>query len=587
MTKILLNLLRELVVRFRTKFILLVVVLLVDGVIAAASVLTLAPLADYLLDPSLSEPSQITRFVLDLGWGAGIIFFGLLFVLANILKSIMDVAMWFAIYSIKFAVAREMVRDTLEIVLQSRWIFFINTTQGRLLNTFHRELSIVGDSLGHMATFLATFVQFFIYLTVPFLVNAKMTLIALVGAVTLGFPFILINRLSYRLGKISTATANEEMTVLQEILSGVKLILSYARQTQALSSYINAFDRHIWAGLRSQTLIAAVKSFYHPVGISAAIVALIFAVREGTQLAEVAVVLWSLVRALPMIGTLLQGKTTINNFLPSYEQLQNVRIHAEREREISGSKLFSRLTQSLSLKHVDFSYPGREGILQDVNVEVAKGKMVAIVGESGAGKSTVADIIIGLLKPERGEVSIDGVSLTEWDLSSFRRRLGYVPQDPFLFHTSIRENLLWSCDGEVAEARLWEVCQIANADDFIRELPEGLDSIVGDRGVRLSGGQRQRLALARALMCSPEILILDEATSALDTNSELLIQKSIEQVARTMTIVVIAHRLSTIVNADFVYVMRAGRIVQQGSYTELTHDNHGPLAGMISAQQLM
>ncbi len=587
MTKTLLNLLSELVVRFKRQSALLVVGLLVDGVIAAASVLALAPLADYLIDPSLSDPNRITRFVLGIGMPPGILFFGSLFILSNLLKGLLEVATRYAILRIKYDVTREITGDTLKTVLQARWLFFVSTTQGRLLNTFQRELSVVSSAIGHLATLLANFLQLFIYLSVPFLLNSKMTLVAFVAAIILGLPFLLVNRLSYRLGKKNTETANEATGVLYEALSAAKLILSYARQPNVLKNYLNAFDRHVWATLRSQTLRDAVGSFYQPVAITAAVVALMFAAAQGAKLPEIAMVLWSLLKALPMIGRLLHGKTMIDNFLPSYEQLQDIRTNAEREREINGSKLFSKLSQSLSLKHVDFSYPGRKNILQDVNLDVAKGKMVAIVGESGAGKSTVADMLLGLLPPEHGEVSIDGIPLDEWDLTSFRRRLGYVPQDSFLFHTSIRENLLWSCDGEVTEKRLWEVCQIANADDFIRELPDGLDSIVGDRGVRLSGGQRQRLALARALMCSPEILILDEATSSLDTNSELLIQRSIEQVAKDTTIVVIAHRLSTIVKADIVYVMSAGRIVQQGSYTELMRDHQGPLAKMVSAQQLL
>lgn len=587
MNRTLFNLLCELVVGFKREFVLLIVVLLLDGVIAATSVLALAPLADYLLDPSLSNPSRVTRFVLESGLTPGLIFFGVLFIFSNLLKCLLEIATRFTVLRIKYSVLREIIRDTLKTVLLSRWIFFVNTSQGRLMNTFQRELIIVGDSLGALANWLATFLQFFIYFLVPFLVNAKMTLIALVTAIILGMPFLLVNRLSYRLGKKSTETSIEMHGVLLEILTGAKLILSYARQHHVLKRYISAFDRHVWATLRSQALTSAVGSFYQLMAITAAIVALIFAAEQRDQLAEIAVVLWSLLKALPMIGRLLAGKTSIDNFLPSYEQLQDLRIDAASERETNGSKLFSRLTQSLSLKHVDFSYPGRKNILQDVNLEVTKGSMTALVGESGAGKSTVADMLLGLLIPERGELSIDGVPLAEWDLASYRRRLGYVPQDPFLFHTSIRENLLWSSDGEVSEERLWEVCRIANAVDFIKELPEGLDTIVGDRGVRLSGGQRQRLALARALMCSPEILILDEATSALDTNSELLIQKSIEQVAKNTTIFVIAHRLSTIVKADIVYVMSAGRIAQQGSFTELIDDHQGPLAGMVSAQQLL
>jgi len=586
MKKSLLNLLHELVFRFKKYFIVLVIVLLLNGVVAAASVLTLAPLADYLLDPSLVNPGRITKFVISYVGNPGILFFALLFILSNVIKSFFEVAIRYTILRIKYAVLRELIGDTLKTILNARWTFFISAGKGTLMNTFQREAVVVGDSMGHLATLLATFLQLLIYLSIPFLLNAQITLVAFAVAVLLGLPFLMVNRLSYTLGKKNTETANEAMGVMQETLGGAKLILSYARQTQELRRYLNVFDNHVRATLHSQTLASAVKAFYQPVGIVAAIVALLFAIERGIPLAEVAAILWSLLKALPMIGLLIEGRTTIYNFLPSYEQLQDLRNKAACEKDVSGKKIFTELSHALTLNKVDFSYPERSNILQNVDIVVEKDKMVALVGESGAGKSTVADLLLGLLKPEHGNVSIDNFPLAEWDISSFRSQLGYVPQDPFLFHTTIRDNLLWSCMEDVPDEKIWEVCKIANADKFIMDLPSGLDTFVGDRGVRLSGGQRQRLALARALMRSPEILILDEATSALDTESELLIQKSIEQVSKNTTIVAIAHRLSTIIKADIIYVMSAGRVVQQGSYAELMLETNGNLAKMVSAQQL-
>ena len=181
---------------------------------------------------------------------------------------------------------------------------------------------------------------------------------------------------------------------------------------------------------------------------------------------------------------------------------------------------------------------------------------------------------------------IGGVPLHEWHQNSFRERVGYVPQDPQLFHSSIRDNLLWSFDS-ASESDLWNVLQLANAADFVKELPQGIDTLVGERGIRLSGGQRQRIALARALLRKPELLILDEATSALDSESEHLIQQSIEQVAHNTTILVVAHRLSTIAKADQVYVLCQGRIVEEGSFKELSAKSGGMLNAMLAAQSLL
>ena len=191
--------------------------------------------------------------------------------------------------------------------------------------------------------------------------------------------------------------------------------------------------------------------------------------------------------------------------------------------------------------------------------------------------------MLGLYSYDKGEILVDGKEIYTYNLNSFRNCIGYVPQDPQLFSLSIRENLLWAAP-ESNEANIWEACRIANAEKFIKELPNGLDTQLGDRGTRLSGGQKQRLALARALIRKPELLILDEATSSLDSESESLIRKSIDSISGTMTIVLIAHRLSTIRNSDYIYVVEDGNIIESGTYHQLSNNLNSKLSFMIKSQ---
>jgi ABC-type multidrug transport system fused ATPase/permease subunit len=177
-------------------------------------------------------------------------------------------------------------------------------------------------------------------------------------------------------------------------------------------------------------------------------------------------------------------------------------------------------------------------------------------------------LLIGFYEPDKGVILADKKPLQEFDIYSFRRHIGYVPQDTILFNDTVRNNLLWSNE-KATEQEIIETCKLANADEFIMNLSDGYDTVVGERGVRLSGGERQRIALARALLRKPELLILDEATSALDSRSELLIKSAIENIAYKTTLVVIAHRLSTIENADFIYVLQGGCVVEQDTFTEL------------------
>ena len=555
---------------------------------AAGAVLAVVPLADFLLDPDLKSPSRLSQMLLEffkpLNIHPSFWLFGLLFVASNMVKGLLDATARYSILRIKYQVQRGLFDEALTTFFKARWEFFSGADQGRLLNTFNKELANIGDTLGQLATQLARVTQLCIYLAVPMWLNAPMTLTALGLALLLGSPLLLLHKVSYRFAQKNIESGNVMMGVISEVLSAARLILGFGRQEQSRGRSLHAFDQHIHATLRSQTLDASVAGLYQPIGILSAIAALGIGLQQGSPVAEMAALLWSLLRALPLLGSLMSANVSISSFLPSYEQLASLRNQAKQLKEHEGNKLFAQLERGVVLKDLDFTYPGRQQTLQGINLAIRKRQMTALVGESGSGKSTITDLVLGLQIPERGEVLLDGIPLGLWKQNSFRERIGYVPQDPLLFHSSIRDNLLWS-HPQGSETELWEALSMANADAFVKQLPQGIDTIVGDRGVRLSGGQRQRIALARALLRKPDLLILDEATSALDSESERLIQESINKVARDTTVLIVAHRLSTIAKADYVYVLHEGRVVEEGTYADLCREPAGVLALMIQAQQ--
>jgi ATP-binding cassette subfamily C protein len=221
--------------------------------------------------------------------------------------------------------------------------------------------------------------------------------------------------------------------------------------------------------------------------------------------------------------------------------------------------------------------------LQNINIQIPVNQMTAIVGRSGAGKSTLIDLLMGMNQPEKGAVLIDGNQLGSENLLSLRHSVSYVPQDPFLFSATIRENLL-IIDQNATVEEIWEALEFSAAADFVRKLPLELDTLIGDRGIKLSGGERQRLVLARAILRKPSILVLDEATSALDTENEAKIQGAIETLKGTMTIIIIAHRLSTIRHADQVVVMDQGKIIQLGGFNQLVVEKKGMFSHLLSNQ---
>jgi ABC-type multidrug transport system fused ATPase/permease subunit len=578
---------KDFISQYPRHFSFLFLFLLIEGFTAASSMISIVPMADFLIDPTLTKASKITLFVIrvykHMGINPTFLSFGILFVLLNIFKGITEVGIRYAILKIKYDVTRNLIGDSLEIFFKAKWGFFSNASSGVLLNTLTKELNTISDTLGHLATLLAQFIQLFIFLSVPMWLNLNLTLTVFGISVLLGLPFLLLNKKLYKIGKQNTESGNYVIAILSELLQATRIILGFGKQRQSKEQFLKAFNEHVKITLLSQTLSTAVPKFFQPLAMMSIVIAIWFAINQNTPISELTAIMWSFLAALPILSSILQGNVSINNFLPSYEQLLNLRSNALEYKEIEGHKEFIKIKDKIEFKYVNFNYPGRLDTLTDLNLIINKGKMTALVGKSGSGKSTITDLILGLQVPVSGEVLIDDVALNNYKQNSFRQKIGYVPQDPMLFDCSIRDNLLWSNEN-ATEFEIWDVLKLANADSFIKELPNGLDTLVGDRGVRLSGGQRQRIALARALIRNPELLILDEATSSLDSESEKLIQNSIENVAQKTTLLVVAHRLSTIAKADQVYVLNNGNIIEEGSFENLITKNDGELTQMLRNQ---
>ena len=564
------------------------IVLVVQSLIGTVSIFTVAPVIDFFINPDLRNASPITRqaaaMMRSIGLPMTLGTFLSVFLAVQFFKNGFTLFARHCLLRTKYAVLRALMVGTFEDFLHARWLFFSSSKQGTILNTFVREISMVGDAFGAMALYFASLLQVIFYLAVPFYISWQVTSLSLATALLLAWPFLLLGRVNYRLGKLNTSTANEVVAVIQESLSLVKVVLGFGNQYKSVHNLAAAFDAHRNTTLKSQTLGLATPLMYEPLATLVLVIALFAAQHFGLALSEMAVLLWALRNSIPTVGDLALQRNSLANFFPSYEQIQALKQRARELRQQSGELPFTGFRREIAVENLTFTFPGHEPTLADIDLRIPKGKMVALVGESGAGKSTLIDMIMGFNEPLSGQITFDGVPLQRFDINSYRRRIGYVPQDSVLFNMTVRDNLRWAKES-ATDAEIQEACRQANAKEFIERFPAGYDTVVGDRGVRLSGGQCQRLALARAILRKPELLILDEATSSLDTYSERLIQQAIETIAKETTVIVIAHRLSTIVNADYVYVLHMGRVVEEGMYRELVR-KEGQFSRMMQMQAL-
>lgn len=422
-----------------------------------------------------------------------------------------------------------------------------------------------------------------------FIVNMMMVLVYLVvlislspwllaAAVLMAFALMLLQR--ELLPRIRHRAFEQQAIVvgistrITENIQGLRL-LHTSGQLEAADRGLLEKMGELEANTRSISKLNAVTApvtIFLPMAMIALIAGLsllVFGARNSGVLPSLVTFVVALQRLNGSFGSVAANFSSLNANSAAIHRLNEILDPRDKTFRRQGGIPFQRLSESIELKNVSLSYtPGSTPAVRDVSLTIPRGHTLALVGASGAGKSTIADLLVGLYDPSSGKILVDGVDLSSFDLLSWQQKLGVVSQDTFLFNASIAYNIGFGTPGatileiEAAAAK-------AQATGFISSLPSGFGTIIGERGYRLSGGQRQRISLARAILRNPELLILDEATSALDSQSERLVQQAIEQFERQHTVLVIAHRLSTIVNADLICVMDEGSIVERGNHLAL------------------
>src|SRR5262249_43867177 len=296
-------------------------------------------------------------------------------------------------------------------------------------------------------------------------------------------------------------------------------------------------------------------------------------------------VILCLYRLIGPASRLITAQSFIASNIDAFGETERFIAEATRSRLPNGSRRFEHIKEGVRLDHVRLVYDaGRAPAVEDASLEIRRGEIVALVGASGAGKTSVLILLMRFRDPTAGRVTIDCIDLKEYDITSWRRRIAAVSQDVVLFNDTVRNNLCFGLGG-IADEVIWAALRDASADGFVRDLPAGLDTSLGDAGSKLSGGQRQRLALTRALLSDPDFLILDEATSHLDSVTEATIRETIEASRRRRSALIVAHRLSTVRSADRIYVLDKGRVVERGSHNEL-HAALGHYRRLFDAQHL-
>jgi subfamily B ATP-binding cassette protein MsbA len=452
--------------------------------------------------------------------------------------------------------------------------FFTSHKTGQLLSRVFQDTQSTRQLLAEVVTrSLNAGTQVVVTVAFLFMLSPKLALMSLVVAPLIIVTFQPLLR-KLRKGHRRLAAEYGEMTsVVQETVSGIRLVKSFRAEPYEGARFSDASDRYARGMVRMSRLTLLSQPLAEIVGTVVAVALLWFGAREvlleqSLSGSGLVTFLGALMSLLPPLKQLSQMPAVATQSLAAAERLFEILDHPTEDQADRGTRVVSAFNFDLVFDGVEFSY-GDELVLRDVSFTATRGDVVALVGASGAGKSTLVDLIPRFIEPTAGRIMLDGVETRELTLGSLRALTGIVSQDTVLFNDTVRANIAYGAPDKYTAAQVEAAARAANAHGFISELPEGYDTVLGERGTRLSGGQRQRIAIARALLVDPPVLILDEATSALDTESERLVQEAIDRLLAGRTVFVIAHRLSTVQHATQILVLDRGRIIERGTHAEL------------------
>ncbi|MCM3494416.1 ABC transporter ATP-binding protein [Paenibacillus sp. FSL K6-1566] len=487
---------------------------------------------------------------------------------------------------------RKLRMETYQGLLHAKWEFFLRHRKSDFNHVMTNELGRVNQGTFLFFQMISSLLFTIIQIGLALWLAPLLTLIVLVSGGVLalfGRKFI---RSSKRIGEQTTELSKYYFAGISEHFSGIKDIKSNRLEPSHMD-WFDRLSRKMERNFIQFNKVNSLSQLIYRLSSVILVAGFVYLALEvlRTPAEQLLMIVLIFSRLWPRFISIQTSTEQLASNFPAFRAIRELQAEYEADRELAGTAGVPdgerlHLQQGITCSDVDYRYDASSPTyaLRGINLHIPARRMTAIVGKSGAGKSTLIDLLMGLIQPESGQVLADGVSIQdERQLLSLRGSIGYVAQDPFLFNESIRDNLKLAAP-ETSDDELWEALRFSASDEFVRSLPQGLDTVIGDRGVRLSGGERQRIVLARAILKRPSILVLDEATSALDSENERQIQEALEQLKGSMTIIVIAHRLSTIRHADQVIVMEQGRIIQQGGYQQLSQDQKGTFRQLLSYQ---
>ena len=505
----------------------------------------------------------------------------LLVLIAFVLKNIFGYLQAYFLAVVEQGTIKDLRNQAYEHLHKLPMSFFKKERVGNLISRITNDVNTVQGSVS--ATFLNMIrepLSIVVFLGIAIGISWRLTLLAFV---VLPFAMGIISYVGLQLRKHSSliqAKMADITSILQETISGVKIVKAFTMETYENNKFTSETGKYFKLLLKITRIRNAASPLTEILSVMVGVVIIYYGgvlvlVDHSLTASQFLGFLFAIFQLMPPVKELSGVNNRIQETSAAAERVFEIMDIKPSIKNIAGAADNKNLDSSIEFKNVTFQYEdAEEPVLKNLNFKLNKGEIVALVGPSGGGKSTLVDLIPRFYDPNEGEILIDGINIKNIKIKSLRNLMGIVTQETFLFNESIKNNIAYGL-GQYDIDKVIEAAKVANAHNFIMEMPEGYDTVIGERGVKISGGQRQRISIARAILKNPDIMIFDEATSALDNESELLVQEAIERLMVNRTTFVIAHRLSTIRNASRILVIEDGKIVQAGTHDELISDKEG------------
>lgn len=553
----------------------LLVMIIMGSFLELMGVTIFMPFINIIMEPSMVETNAILNYFYELfsfnDANQYLIAIACVIIFIYIFKNVFISIEKNAIYKYSYNVQRKISTKLLYSYMHEPYTFHLNKNVAELQRSMQEDTDLFARGMIHimeMVAEIAVCCAIGVYL---FIVSRSITVIVIVLLLICLAVFTYISkRYSKNLGKQSQVYKGNIYKWMNQSLGGIKEIKVLNREPYFIETYDMYFGKYI-RGLRISCLIRILPKYViETVCMTGLLIAVIFKMLMGQKeviefIPQLAVFAVAAFRLLPSVGKINEHLATVLYAVPSldliYHDLKEVEELNVSEKKNAGDWKFKNV---LKIRNVSYHYPdSEENVLDQVTFEIQRGKSVAFIGPSGAGKTTMVDIILGLLQPQYGKIYADDMDI-EKNIELWQKEIGYIPQTIYLSDDTIRNNIAFGIkEEEIDEDAVIDAMKKAQLFDFVDNLPEGLDTVVGERGVRLSGGQRQRIGIARALYHNPEVLVLDEATSALDNDTEAAVMEAIDNLQGTKTIIIIAHRLTTIRNVDTIFEVSGGKVTEK------------------------